>query len=111
MGRYKVKAGDAEQFHRIKDLVDGRATVFMTYEPMHFMATGDLPPDLERALIAAGAIITPDVTYAPEKSAPWPAETAPAVAPSAVEGLLDRLRTRPALGLSWTRDALYGAGA
>ncbi|MGY0779796.1 hypothetical protein ACW7BC_18050 [Azospirillum argentinense] len=57
MARYKIKADDADQFRRIRDLAEGRTPVFVTSERRLYIGTGDLSSDLRRELLQAGARI------------------------------------------------------
>ncbi len=58
MARYKIKADNADQFRRIRDLAEGRTPVFVASERRLYIGTGDLPSDLRRDLLNAGARIT-----------------------------------------------------
>lgn len=107
MARCIIKATDAGLFPRIKDLVAASGvTVLLTSERRHFLVTADLPADLERAVVDAGAIVAPETTYELER-APKADASAP---PSPKQALMARLRRQPALGIDWTREELYGDG-
>lgn len=69
MARYMIKADDADQFRRIKDLVDGRTRVYVTSERRWFLGTGDLPDDLRRDLLAIGARINEEHPHHLERGA------------------------------------------
>ncbi|HEY0838037.1 MAG TPA: hypothetical protein VGE72_29265 [Azospirillum sp.] len=69
MARYMIRATDADQFRRIKDLVDGRTRVFVTSERRWFLGTGDLPDDLRRDLLAIGARINEEHPHHLERGA------------------------------------------
>ncbi|WP_448189669.1 hypothetical protein [Azospirillum sp. sgz301742] len=63
MTRYKVMASDDRQLRQIEGLVAGKTRVFGTSAMFHFVATGDLSPDLQDRIRAIGARIVPEETY------------------------------------------------
>ena len=69
MARYKIKADNADQFRRIRDLAEGRTPVFVTSERRLYIGTGDLTSDLRRELLEVGARITEEHPHRLESAA------------------------------------------
>ena len=64
--RYKVRAPSDAILEEIEDVLQGRVEIFVISRKRHYIATGDLPPELIRQLEAGGAKVLPDHQYQPD---------------------------------------------